>query len=129
MEVTGLLKVKGEIETLTKKDGSAVIGKNGVMQKMMFVIHQAGQYGKDLCLETFSAPVMQFLADTKLDTELTCKVDLESREYQGRYYTSIKCFSLTADKTENYENKRAFNEPPVGNIGAGYVDDGNNLPF
>ena len=129
MEVTGLLKSKGEVETLTKKDGSQVIGKNGVMQKMGFVIHQAGQYGKDVWLETFSAPVMQFLADTSLETELVCKVDIESREYNGRWFTSAKCFSITADKTENFENKRTFNEPPKGNIGAGYATDAQDLPF
>ena len=129
MEVTGLLKSKGEIETLTKKDGSAVIGKNGVMQKMGFVIHQAGQYGKDVWLETFSAPVMQFLADTSLETALTCKIDIESREYNSRWFTSAKCFSVTADKTDEFSNKRPFNELPKGNIGAGDSGDNDDLPF
>ena len=124
MEVTGLLKSKSEIETLTKKDGTPVIGKNGVMTKMGFLIQQAGQYGKPIWLETFSAPVMQFLGDTNIDTELTCKIDVESREYNGRYFTSAKCFSVTADKTENFDNKRTFNAPTQGDD-----DEKDELPF
>ena len=128
MEITGLLKVKGDVENLTKKDGTAVVGKNGLVSKMGFLIHQAGQYGKDVWVETFSAAVISFLTDTSLETELTCKVDVSSREYNGRYFTSVSCFSVTADKNVSYENKRPFNEPPKGDIGSGSGDD-DQLPF
>ena len=109
MEITGILKSKTEPEVLKKKDGSVVVGKNGQMSKLSFVILQEGQYGKLLCIDTFNNGVMQFVSETSPETELTLKIDVSSREYQGKWYTSVSCHNATADKSVNYSNRQTFN--------------------
>lgn len=121
MEVTGLLKKKGELETFKKKDG-------GDMTKMGFLLQVPGKFPKDVWVETFNAGVIQFVSETSLETELTCKIDISSREYNGRYFTSVSCFNATADKTQNFSNKQTFNAPPATNSALSDGDD-SGLPF
>lgn len=52
-------------------------------------------------LSTFSDQVINFIEDTKVGTELSCAIDVSSREWKGRYFTEARCFKVETYRNEN----------------------------
>lgn len=65
------------------------MGKKGQWTKVTFVIETSGQYPKQIALTTWKADQMPAVGD-----DLTCYVELESREYNGRYYTDARAWKI-----------------------------------
>ena len=101
MELKGLLKKRFKPESGVGKES----GKQWT--KMGFVILQEGKYPKTVYVETLNTGVINFISYCNKDTELTLQCEAASREYQGRYFTSISCYSATADKKAE-GGKRAY---------------------
>jgi hypothetical protein len=74
-------------------------GKN--WRKMDFLIEKKGKFPSILMLSTFSDQVINFIEDTRLGTELTCSIDVSSREWNGKYFTEARCFKVETNKSEN----------------------------
>ena len=85
MEIKGKCIQVLPVVTGTKKDGS------GEWKKQDFVIETEGQYPKKICLQLFGAQVNNTPAIGDL---LTCHFNLESREYNSRWYTNVNCWKL-----------------------------------
>ncbi|MFZ9700744.1 MAG: DUF3127 domain-containing protein [Flavobacteriales bacterium] len=70
-------------------------GKNGTWRKQEFVLQQPGQYPKNLCMEIWGDKIDKY--GLKEGMNVRAKIDLESREYNGRWYTSVKVWDLSED--------------------------------
>jgi hypothetical protein len=70
-------------------------------RKMDFLIEKKGKFPSILMLSTFSDQVINFIEDTRLGTELTCSIDVSSREWNGKYFTEARCFKVETNKSEN----------------------------
>ena len=103
MEIYGKLFQKSVPEELYRKDGTAVTNKDGVMVKMTFVIQKktSGKKEKFVELQTYDRSLMNFIEDTSLGTPLRIRFDLESREWNGRWFTSA-----TALEAEFYTSEK-----------------------
>ena len=121
MQVTGKLIQKVSSGVVTRKDGSQVNKKDGSpLVKTEFVLQKQGKFPKQVKLDSFNADVIRMIADTDLETVLVCDVDLESREYNGRWYTTVNTFRVEKGNTDspvvnpNELSQNAQQEVPIG---------------
>lgn len=120
MQVEGRLKKVFPFEAVKKKDGTNVItSKGSEFFKGGFVLQQKGQYGKEIFLDVIKEDVHQFVSNTDLETELIADINVDSREFQGRYFTSASCWKV--NKLSNIETEKACENASN--------DDGDGLPF
>ena len=68
--------------------------------------------------------------DIKKGEQLTVSIDLESREYNGRWYTDVKAWKVSRDGGDrdyvpSLQNQDR-NEPPISNSRS---LDGDDIPF
>jgi len=84
MEITGKI-----IKVLPMQSGA---GKNGEWKKQEFIIETPGDYSKKVCIEAMNA-----MADTvfSIGETVTCHINIESREFNGKWYTTAKLWKLT----------------------------------
>lgn len=86
MEITGKI-----VQTLPKQTGNA---KNGsTWEKQEYIIEVPGQYPKKVCFNLWGDKIGKF--NIKDGEDLTIAVDVESREYNGRWYTDIRAWNVT----------------------------------
>ena len=95
MEVIGKLSQKFE----PTGGINAATGKN--WRKMEFLIEKKGKFPSVLMLSTFSDQVINFIEDASVGTELSCSIDVSSREWKGRYFTEVRCFKVETYRNEN----------------------------
>ncbi|MFN8208565.1 MAG: DUF3127 domain-containing protein [Bacteroidales bacterium] len=68
-------------------------GKNGPMQKHTFVIETQEQYPKKVCFSAWGDKTGD-LKQSAAGDMLKVQFSLESREYQGRWYTEAKAYRI-----------------------------------
>lgn len=83
-ELTGVVKTVFEL-----KSGISKNNKDWATRDVLLTC--GDKYPKDVIVKLFNDNARQTL---KLGQEITVEYDIESREYQGRYYTDIKVFKI-----------------------------------
>jgi len=124
MELKGkFVKVLSRSE-IKRKDGTVVVNRSGqVLEKMEFLVQVPSSKETFLKVETISNIVMGFISDTSAGTALTLDVYPESREWQGKWFTSVNCNMVQANRNES---RSSVNPPnPIDDLAP---DDG-DLPF
>lgn len=69
-------------------------GRNGTWYKKCFVLDSGGQYAKKVAFEAWGDKAQQ-VEPLILGTELSVEYEPESREYNGKWYTTLKAWKLT----------------------------------
>ena len=67
-------------------------GKNGIWKKQEFILETAGQVPKKVCFSLWGDKIDQF--NLKEGEEAEVMFDLESREYNNRWYTEAKAWKI-----------------------------------
>lgn len=111
MEITGKL-----VQTLAPITGS---GANGEWSKQEFVIETASQYPKKVCMVMWGDKA-EALKEFSVGDTITCHIDVESREYNGRWFSDIKAW-----KVEKGEGEPQAAAPTQGVS----TDESQGLPF
>lgn len=88
MEISGRL-----VQTLPTQSG---MGKNGEWKKCSFVIETADKFPKKICIIAWKDLVDQ-VQQISIGTELKVSFDVESREYNGKWYTDVKAWKVVAN--------------------------------
>ena len=91
MEISGKI-----IKLLPLQTGT---GKNGTWQKQEFIIETAAQIPRKICFSLWGDKVDQFKLSEGEDAEIS--FDLESREYNNRWYTDAKAWKVTKGSRED----------------------------
>ena len=121
MEITGKI-----VQTLPKQTGNA---KNGsTWEKQEYIIEVPGQYPKKVCFNLWGDKIAKFgIQDGQ---ELTISVDIESREYNGRWYTDVRAWNVTKQNGGSAiggtNSAPSFDAAPTGDLGS---DTAANNPF
>ena len=97
MEITGTI-----IELLPEKTGETV---KGIWRKQEYILETDGQYPKKICFMAWGDKIDQFAI--KQGEGLMVSIDLESREYNGRWYTDIKAWKVSRDGPSNYSEPQS----------------------
>lgn len=115
------MEVKGKvIQLLPLQSG---MGKKGPWKKQEFILETQSQFPKKVCLSIWGDKVDQFAVS--VGQQLNAFVELESREYNGRWYTEARAW-----KIEKIGGQDDFAPPPGDEP---FMSDSNNtsedLPF
>jgi hypothetical protein len=84
MEITGKF-----IELLTPKTGQSA---KGSWKKQDFIIETEDQFPKKICISNWNDKID--LSTLNKGDQLSVSVNIESREYNGNWYTDIKVWKL-----------------------------------
>lgn len=96
-------------------------GKNGQWKKQDFVVETEGQYPKKVCISVWGDKIDA--AKLTVGNMLKIDFDVESREYNGRWYTDVKAWKV--ELAGEGGGSAAIDQPhDDGNYG-----DGDGLPF
>jgi hypothetical protein len=104
------------------------IGKNGEWKKQSIVVETEGQYPKKICVAVWGDKINS--AQLQVGNDLIVDFDIESREFNGRWYTDVKAW-----KVELAGNQEAPS-PPQTNTAYNFPEpppepqnNFNDLPF
>lgn len=67
-------------------------GKNGQWKKQDIIVETEGQYPKKVCVSIWGDKINE--GNLKTGNMLNISFDVESREYNGRWYTDVKAWKV-----------------------------------
>lgn len=88
-KITGSIIKVGEIQT-----GVSKAGKN--WQKQEYVLQTLGDYPKTIAFSLFGGRVNEY--PMQLGEIVTVSIDINSREYNGRWYTEITAWAISKEE-------------------------------
>ena len=86
MEVQGTLKQILPIESGESKSGKT-------WQKQTIIIETADAYPKQIAVEV-SEKALSRLQDYSEGMTITCSINIESREYNGKWFTAVRAWKI-----------------------------------
>ncbi|HUG40706.1 MAG TPA: DUF3127 domain-containing protein [Longimicrobiales bacterium] len=119
--------------TLTGKvtqilDEQSGTGKNGPWRKQEFILETEGKYAKPVCIAQWGDDIDSFAVQE--GERLTAHVDIQSREYNGRWYTDVKAWRVTRDAAAGQDAPPPTGDEPWPDETADPDDGGDDgLPF
>lgn len=115
MQLTGKLTQLLPLQTGT--------GKNGQWKKQEFIVETESQYPKKVCISIWGDKIND--SQLQIGNNLKIDFDIESREYNGRWYTDVKAWKI---ELAGAGDSTSSGGPD--NKGMGFSsDDGDGLPF
>lgn len=124
------MELKGKIiQLLAPQTGE---GKNGTWKKQEYIIEIPGQYPKKVCFYAWGDTIDNFAI--KEGDEVTASIDIESREYNGKWYTNIKAWKVTKEQAQQASVPAAPSDPsswptPGDEVKPAAKEDFDDLPF
>lgn len=87
------MEVKGKVfKVLQEEKGQSKAGKDWF--KSGFVIETFDQYPKTIALTVMSEKLMPVVKGLKIGEEVTVHINIESREYQDKYFTNVTAWKI-----------------------------------
>ncbi len=122
MEISGKV-----ISILPEQSGE---GRKGPWRKQDFIIETEGSYPRKVCITLWGDKIDRF--DIKEGENLTASVNIESREFKGRWYTDVKAWKVEKDTSQqsgSIENPSPFDGPMPPEEPLPPEDPDDDLPF
>lgn len=104
-------------------------GKNGPWKKQEFILEIPGKFTRKVCLVAWGDTVK--IDDLKVGDSVKAHIDIESREYNGRWFTDVKAWRVDMEgASEGGPNEMADRPAPdnVSDIPPERAED-DDLPF
>jgi len=118
------LQIKGTVNQILEEQSGT--GKNGPWRKRDFILETEGKYPKKICITQWGDNIDQ--ANVQEDEEIVAHIDIQSREYKGKWYTDVKAWKIekAGNMQANPPGDIPFNdEEPTIDLSA--TDD--DIPF
>ncbi|QRR02662.1 DUF3127 domain-containing protein [Dyadobacter sandarakinus] len=123
MELTGTV-----IALLPEVNGQ---GKNGNWRKQEFILEIPSQYPKKVCISLWGDRIDQ--AGLRINDSVTASIDIESREYNSRWYTEVKAWKVekagSAASTGNSGQAAGATGGGFPSVTTFTEDESDDLPF
>ena len=107
MEISGKI-----IELLLERSGQSA---NGEWRKQEFILETEANYPKKICFMVWGDKIDEFKIQQGENLEVS--IDVESREYNGRWYTDVKAWKVSRSgsyaNSSNSFGKEVHNAPPI----------------
>ena len=119
------LKITGTVKQVLEEQSGE--GRNGPWRKQEFILETDGNYPKEICVVQWGDNIDAFAV--KADERLTASIDIQSREFNGRWYTDVKAWKVERDDAGAQasgppaRDGEPFPEPPDTD------DEDDDLPF
>ena len=127
------MELKGKIvKLLPVQTGTS---SRGEWRKQEFIIESTGPYAKQACIYAWGDKVDEFkLVEGE---QITASIEIESREYNGKWYTNVKAWKVERDTTQAQDSSTGesfdgappaspFSEPKMVDLSE---DEDDGLPF
>jgi hypothetical protein len=107
------------------------MGRNGEWKKQSIIVETESQYPKKICVSIWGDKINP--SQLQANNMLTIDFDIESREFNGRWYTDVKAWKVETANTAAPQEGRAT-EPPANYYipeapPSAPAPDFNDLPF
>lgn len=89
----------------------------GEWKSQDYILETNDQYPKKVCVNAFGDSIEKF--NLQIGDKVTAGINIESREYKGRWFTSVKLWKV--DKQSDQQ--------PAPQTAAPAASEGSNLPF
>ena len=98
-------------------------GKNGEWKRQDIIVETDGQYPKKICVSAWGDKINE--NQLQIGNQLRIVYDLESKEFNNRWYTDVKAFKieLVGSKNETSGENHTYNGTEFS------IDDNDVLPF
>ena len=103
-------------------------GRNGTWVKGSFVIETQEQYPKSICFIVWGDMVNK-LKSFKEGDMLNVSFDVQSREYQGRWYTDVKAWKIEVANAGGAAVPPDMPPPDFKETEIPSAEEGDDLPF
>lgn len=113
MDISGKI-----INQLQEVSGNSKSGNS--WRKKEYILETTGQYPKKVCVAVWGDKIDQF--SLQVGEQVTLGIDVESREYNGRWYTEVKAY-----KADRSGGTGMLQEPEVDTFYSDNEED--KLPF
>lgn len=124
------IKIKGRIITALPET-SGVSKAGNAWRKREYVLETEGQYPKKIAFSVMGDKIDSLNLSVGQVTEIG--VDIESREYNGRWYTSVSAYSATIEQgapaPAQQPQYTAPTPTPPYTAGTSALDKNDDLPF
>lgn len=84
------LQITGEVKKLLEEQSGE--SKNGPWRKRDFILETQGKYPKPVCITQWGDNIDQ--DNVQVGETVTAHIDIQSREYNGRWYTDVKAWKI-----------------------------------
>ena len=116
MELSGKI-----IELLPEQSGESA---RGPWRKQQYILETEGQYPKKVCFMAWGDKIDEFKLE--VGETVTVAINLESREYNGRWYTDVKAWKVTRGEANQEQNTA----PPQSQVAQQIAQDfDEDIPF
>ncbi|MFW5952169.1 MAG: DUF3127 domain-containing protein [Gemmatimonadota bacterium] len=88
------IAITGKVTQILEEQSGT--GKNGPWRKQDFILETEDRYPKPVCITQWGDDIDAFAV--REGERLTAHVDIQSREYKGRWYTDVKAWRVTRDE-------------------------------
>ena len=119
MEISGKI-----IELLPEKSGESA---NGGWRKQEFILETEAQYPKKICFMVWGDKIDEFKIQQGENLEVS--IDVESREYNGRWYTDVKAWKVSRHGGDANSSQSFINENRNTPLIVDNPLDGDDIPF
>ncbi len=105
-------------------------GRNGTWRSQSYVLETQEQYPRKVCFELFGDKIDQY--PVSIDDMVSVSFDISSREWNGRWFTSIRAWKI--DRVQEVAADSGV-ASPVSNVttfdqvATASGDDSSDLPF
>jgi hypothetical protein len=120
------MEIEGKIiQILPLQSG---VSSKGEWKKQDFILETQDQYPKKVCISAWNSKIQ---VEPLLNTSVKISINIESREYSGRWYTDVKAWKIESRSegislADHYPTN-TLEEKTSMNTGEG--DDSDDLPF
>ncbi|MBK1650160.1 DUF3127 domain-containing protein [Rhabdochromatium marinum] len=102
MEISGTI-----VQVIPEKSGTSA---RGPWRKQEYVLETQGDFPKKICFMVWGDKIDDLAI--REGQQLRVEVDIESREYNGRWYTDVKAWRVTPQQEGNATPPTGGEEPP-----------------
>ena len=99
------------------------MGKNGEWKKQDIIVETIEQFSKKICISIWGDKISG--TQLKIGNDLMIEVDIESREYNGKWYSDFKARKIEVNNTVHYKN----NDSGAPDLGESFGNEEDVLPF
>lgn len=100
----------------------------GAWCKQDFIVETIEQYPRKICMNVWGDDKVKELANYNSQDMLNVSINIESREFNGRWYTDIRAWKIQKDMPSGAEQANAV-DPFVSPVDFPEGDDSGDLPF
>lgn len=117
------LQITGKVtQILEEQSGES---QRGPWRKQDFILETEGQYPREVCITQWGEKIDEF--DVQEGETLTVYIDIESREYKGRWYTDVKAWRI--ERNRQIAPEPTPSDDPFSASGGEIEDVDDDLPF